>query len=199
VALTLIAVCAFVAYSLGQQTAKPKSAVMNAPINATPDTLVSSGAPPPVKTEQPTQPPEVVVHPVMTAEDKVTTELVRKGGYADRIVVASLDPRTKALTLTYRSAEGDVNKNVAAEIARDALAEVSEASLVTLKALKGDKLAYMADVDRNRLAMTQTAAWQSSAAGPDAWVNYVISNEWYAVTPPSADAGEGSAFLGREN
>ena len=188
-AVALISICGFIAFSLGQKNPRLAGDTVRSPISATQDTLASPPITNASKEEEPasTQHSEPVVQPPMSAEEKATTELLRKGEHGDRLVVASLDPRSKALTITYRIADGDVDRRIGAEIARDALAAMAEAPMVTVKGLKGDKLAFMADIDRNRLAMTQTQAWQSSATGPDAWIGYVVSNEWYAVTPPPAE------------
>ncbi|MEZ0326688.1 MAG: tetratricopeptide repeat protein [Fimbriimonas sp.] len=189
-ALAIIALCAFVSYSLGKQTAKAQPPeVVRAPISATEDSIISKPQDEPV-VEEPkvASVPPATQQPLMSAEDKTTTELLRRGQHADRLIQATMDPRTKQLTITYRLQEGDVDRKIGAEMARDALAVITETSMVTVKGLKGDKMAYMADVPRTRLAETQTETWQATAAGPDAWIQYVITNEWFAVPPPTTDA-----------
>ncbi len=183
-ALAIIALCAFVSYSLGKRTGTAAAPdVVRSLISATQDSVVTQAPEEPVVEEPKISSPAVTVQPAMTAEDKVTTDTLRRGDHADRLMLASMDPRTKQLTLTFRLQEGEVERKIGAEMARDALGVISEANQVTVRGLRADKTVYMGDISRAKVAETQTEAWQSTALGPDAWVQYVVANEWFAVPP----------------
>ncbi len=190
-ALGIIGLCAFVAYSLGRQTGTTAAPdVVRSSISATQDSVflkpneVVPGEQPPIAA-----PPTPVLSPYATAEDKATTETLRRGEHGDRLVQATIDPRTKQLTIMYRVQEGESERVIGAQIARDALGAIGDSALVTLRALRGDQTVYMADVPRSRLAESQTEAWQAAAAAPDAWIQHILTNEWSglpASTPQPA-------------
>jgi hypothetical protein len=184
----LIVVAAIIAYGLGQHNSAPAgSDVVRSPVRATsesvlePEPTVVDLPPPEVK-------PEPTVLPALTAEDRVTTNALKLIALGDRVVAASLDPRTKNLLVTYRLQEDDTERKVGAELARESLAAIPEAPQVTVRALRGEHVIYMADVHRTRLAETQTEAWRSTATGLDAWMHYVLQNEWFASPPNSTPA-----------
>ena len=63
-------------------------------------------------------------------------------------------------------------------MAKTALEQLPDSNLVTIRAMRLDKLAFTADVTRDRLSETQSADWQQQASSPDAWIEHVLSNEW---------------------
>jgi hypothetical protein len=93
------------------------------------------------------------------------------------------------LTLTYTLRSNDDPRRIGAELARTALEQHLETQVVTLRAVRDARLVYVADVPRTRYADTLTTAWQEENADrPDAFVGYVLSNEWTAPSTPVAEA-----------
>jgi len=100
------------------------------------------------------------------------------------------DPRIKLTTLTYAIGDGDDQRTIGAELAKSLLELSPDSQMVTIRAMRDDKLVYMADVPRTKYADTLTDDWQQKAASSDAWISYVLTNEWpykgaADSTPPS--------------
>jgi len=114
------------------------------------------------------------------------------------------DPRSKAITLSYDAqADGDL-RPVGARLAVAALQNSPDALIVTVRAMRGGNLIYTADVLRSKYDDTQQSGWQSeNKQTPDAWIGYVLDNEWSAVekseasgssvVPPKERGPDGSA------
>ena len=108
------------------------------------------------------------------------------------------DPRTKIATLTYTLGEDDDERAIGAELARTVLEQTPDPTSVTIRGMKNDRLVYMADVPRARYTDTLSTDWQQKNTPPDAWVSYILTNEWPSkagtdLSPPlttTAGAGE---------
>lgn len=99
------------------------------------------------------------------------------------------DPRTRNLTLIY-SADEDY-RGLAARLASAALATSSESLIVNVRAMKNGQLVYTADVLRSKLNETRTPSWKSLHKDQgNAWIDYVLSNEWEDAARPKAKPSE---------
>jgi tetratricopeptide (TPR) repeat protein len=190
-ALVVILLCGFIAYSVGQRNAKPgASQVIREGVAADSSTVQA----PPTIPEAREAPGQEKVAQVgasaLAKEDADLLQSLTQTNFGHRILLANLDPRSKQLIIGFRLESGENERRMAAEIARDALAAVPESPNVTIKALRDGHYVYIADVPRGRMADTQAPAWQQSSNASDAWVNYVLTNEWFAVssTPPDQPA-----------
>lgn len=114
-------------------------------------------------------------------EDRTAFQaLVRASTESARIVSVVRDPRGGLLTVTFTYREGDDERTLAAKIAKDAL-DVTDGQMVTLRGVKGEHIAYMADVYRSKLGEEG-----AGTTGSEAWVDSILSHEWpahAAVTP----------------
>lgn len=105
------------------------------------------------------------------------------------------DPRTKDLTLSYMIEEDKQIRPMGARIASAALDTVPDALQVTVRAMRGGNLIYIANVHRSRLNETKQPNWQTeNRDNPSAWIDYVLENEWTTVpkspsTTPADDGG----------
>ena len=186
VAVVLLLVVIYAARH-GKFAGVSEPAVISTPIKATPDMIATSlsttqpiaKAPDNAQAIPPTDNSAAITPPVNSSEDHDLFVLVsEKSAMGPHLVSAMLDPRTKNVTLTYTSAADDDERKIGAILAKTALEQSPDAPMVTVRSSRAGKLSYTADVTRARLAETQTPDWQQKADSPDAWINYVLSNEW---------------------
>ena len=98
-----------------------------------------------------------------------------------RLMQASQDPRLKELVLTYRCSSEENMKAVGAHLAVVGLDKVRDCNKVTLRAVVDGQLALVADVLRENVDKAKSSEWQSTNGNDsDAWVNTVVTNEWWA-------------------
>lgn len=103
------------------------------------------------------------------------------------------DPRTKDLTLAYLVEEDKQIRPTGARMATAALEAVPDALLVTVRAMRGANLVYIANVHRAHLNETKQTSWQTdNRDNPSAWIDYVLENEWSSIPKSRALQGEGS-------
>ncbi|CAN5574588.1 hypothetical protein BH11ARM1_BH11ARM1_06650 [soil metagenome] len=176
VVLVIILISGAFAYSLGKKSALPtKSVVIDEGVQATQD-MVSTKFPPVTAGTEPAPQPKAVVG---NQEDLELLARVRIGSYGSRISEAMQDQRGKHVIVTFRLEVGENERKVGSEVAREVINAVSDSPLVIVRGVRDGHLIYMADVSRSRLAETQTTAWQQGSDDPDAWMAYVVANEWY--------------------
>lgn len=101
------------------------------------------------------------------------------------LIALQIDPRNRIVTVTYQVGSNDDEKRIGAELARTVLEQNSEVAIVTLRAVRDDSIAYMADVPRSRYNDLQSGAYNTT---PDAWIQHIVTNEWPSVVQPSSSA-----------
>ena len=103
------------------------------------------------------------------------------------ILLALQDPRNKDVTISYLVEEDKQIRPMAARIATSALDTVPDSLQVTVRAMRGGNVIYVASVHRARLNETKQTAWQNeNRENPTAWIDYVLEYEWSTV--PKAHA-----------
>jgi len=118
------------------------------------------------------------------SEDRNLFQLIaQKSTVGTHLVSVLVDPRTRNATLTYTCAPDEDERKIGALLAKTALEQSAESTMVTIRSTKSDRLTYMADVPRTRFSETQTADWQQKATSPDAWIPYILTNEWPTKAP----------------
>ncbi len=194
----------------GKLGGSAEPSVITTPIRAVqdvPDSRVASTAPTETKIiEVPSNPPATTSETTTTPatplpDDRPLFQLVSQksteGAHLSNIVQ---DPRNKTVTLTYTCAADDDEHKIGATLAKTALEQAPDAPMITIRAMKGERLIYTADVPRARFLETLTDEWQAKSASPDAWVTYILTNEWPAKatgseppsTPPTTQGTTGS-------
>ena len=122
-------------------------------------------------------------------DDKDLELTVReKSDFGDNLVSLVTDPRTQTVFLTYMVGPKDNERIIGTNLAKTLFDTTSDPETVTIRAMRFEKLLFMADVPRDRYNETLTEDWKKKAANEMAWVDYVITNEWPEksgkVTPP---------------
>jgi len=185
-------------------------AVITTPIKATADMLapaiVATAAnvtkPPVTAPTNPTPADDNPNNVGAASEDKVLFQLlVEKSSFGADLVSVLQDPRTKSATLTYSIRGDEDERQVGAMLAKAALEQSPDAQTITVRSMKNDKLSYMADVPRLRYLETLSTDWQAKAGSSDAWIGYVLTNEWppkpvtdgSTDTPPANSGGSGTS------
>lgn len=182
-----------------RDTVSKAPAVVSTPVTATPDAVVApkkepevvsplaSGEPTPTGT--PSLVPVVTTEAAVLEDDATLKNLVQKSEFGGMVLMATHEPRTKQLTITYGVKGAEDARRIGAELARVALESEVETLTVVLRAVREGHLAYMADVPRTRYADTLASTWQEeNARDPEAFTRYVLSNEWTAPAAPPADS-----------
>jgi len=131
---------------------------------------------------QPSAPPVVS----NTLDDQtLLTQIQSHGTIGSHLMALTSDPRTHGVTLTYSVGPEEDARHIGAELAKSTLDLSGDTLAVTVRAVRDQKLAYMADVSRTLYADTITEAWQKANPDPDAWLNHAITNEWPIRTSES--------------
>lgn len=157
------------------------------PTEPTVSTPATAPATAPAKEEP--KPSETVATPapVGTTDDRALLQLVQsRSSEGARLTALNQDPRTRLVVLTYQVGAQDDARKIGAELARATLESSGDTLQVTMRAIRDDRLAYVADFPRTRYADTILDSWVHDHPAPDAWIPYVVTNEWPARSP---DAG----------
>jgi tetratricopeptide (TPR) repeat protein len=166
-----------------------------APISATTETLATSSpttppvdAKPKAETVAPTpSPAPSTVAAGLPLEDRTLFQLLQQRSQeGSRLIEVAQDPRTKMVALTYSVGAEDDARSIGAELARTTLEQSNETLIVTLRAVRDERLVYVADVPRTRYADTLTDEWQRNNQTPGAWTAYVMTNEWPFRSPDAS-------------
>ncbi len=190
-AVFVLVVIGLTAYFLGQryQTTVKNSLPISAPLSSTSGT----SSPPPAGqgTGSDQQAGTPTTTEAGTQEDKTLTQmLAQRSPQGAHVMSVSQDPRSKILTITYSLRPEDDERKLGAELAKSALDQDADALIVTVRGVRDSHIAYVADVQRTRLAETQAPTWQEQNSGTaDAWVSYVLTNEWTATKTNSENPG----------
>lgn len=186
IAVLVIAVGA-VAYVVGSGTKKaptntgPTHTTMTAPPNTQSSTGTttnpgySTGT-----TPSGTGTPSLGVGP---SEDRTLAQLIaQRSSEGSRIIGVTKDPRGDLLMVTFTLGESDDERAISAKLA-EAVFENTPARLLTLRAVRGDVLAYVADVHRETYEETKTDAWKQQNTDPNAAAKHFLTQEWYPNGP----------------
>jgi len=167
---------AILAYMLGQRSeVVRRSGTKTVPIVAP---LQEKGTPDETESSEPPRSSETVSRAPATEDRALTQLLTAQSASGGHILAAFQDPRNNFVTLTYSLNADENEREVGAELARFTLNAVPSALQVTLRAVRSDRLAYMADVNRARLQESETETWRQANPGMGAWISYVLQNEW---------------------
>jgi tetratricopeptide (TPR) repeat protein len=160
--------------------------VVNTPIKAEKSDIV----PVAMTTEQ--QHPKVNIAPAAAAQnspvppptapkdDQELKDLVaQKSKWGPRLISIKQDMLSKVTTVVFAWPEGESEREIGSDLAKTLLDLTPDPETIILRAMRKDKLMYQAEVSRDKYAETQTDDWQQKAASPDAWIDYVLTNELY--------------------
>ncbi|AIE84794.1 hypothetical protein OP10G_1426 [Fimbriimonas ginsengisoli Gsoil 348] len=168
-----------------------------APISATDETLATAPAVKPApssdtKTKPPATVPETVPATISAnqppLEDRNLLQTIQQRSQeGTHLIEVTTDPRTKTATLTYSVAAQEDPRRLGAELAKATLDQNLETLSVTLRGVRDERIVYMADVPRTRYADTLVDTWSQGHPEVDAWIPYVIQNEWPTRSPDSSE------------
>jgi hypothetical protein len=121
---------------------------------------------------------------VSAKEDKDLHSRIRSSAnVGERMFETLFDPRTKQVVLTYSMVLGEDARLIGAHLAVAALNESPQTHTVVIRAVLDGSLAMVADVTREDLDKTLTTEWKTAnEKSPEAWVNALVSNEWWMST-----------------
>ena len=127
-------------------------------------------------------------------EQSLEAAVVDRSPYGAQLVSLVQDPRTHVVLMTYLAGPNDEPRAIGADLAKTLFQLSSEPQFVTIRAMRSEKLVYMADVPRDRYEETLTEEWQKNNPGENAWIPYIMTNDWpskdgNARTPTTDMAG----------
>lgn len=121
-------------------------------------------------------------------EENLMATLTGKSADAASVLAVTHDPRTGNLIITF-NLTGKDDRALAARLARDAFASLPGYSAATMRGVSEGKVTYMADVTKSKVTETDSPDWkQQHQNEPEAWIAYVIQNEWPVATPSTSTA-----------
>ncbi len=113
-------------------------------------------------------------------DKQLKLEVTANTKWGPRLLSLTQDLKTKITTLSFASLEGESEREVAADFARAVFEATQDPDMVTLKAVRNDKLIYQAEAPREKYAETQTSEWRDKQDSADAWILYILTNELWA-------------------
>ena len=203
VACLVLLLAAGFAFRHGKFGGSGEPAVITTPIRALPDNSAARVASVPSQsthTFEPATTPPVDYSPPSLApfEDRALAQLVTQHSSVSSHLVSVLqDPRAKIITLTYSCGADEDERRIGAMLARTALEQSPDSIQVTIRMMRNDRLSYMADVLRSRLDETLNQDWQTKAGSLEAWIPYVLTNEW--PKPPADTTTNAAANSGGDS
>ncbi|MBC8064109.1 MAG: tetratricopeptide repeat protein [Chlorobia bacterium] len=184
---TLVIGVGAIAYVIGTQkdasdsNAAPKQTSVQAPISN-----LGSSQPP---KQDPV--PNGTTAPVPTVQgpsDEVSlTQLIaQRSANGTKLLGLTVDPRSNLMILTYRVEAADDKKLIASELAGVAFDNSPSVRVITLRAVEGGTVAYVADARREAYEETKTEAWkQQNGSEPATVAKHLLSQEWPANPTPA--------------
>lgn len=116
-----------------------------------------------------------------STEDQILFQsLAQKSSFGDHMLAVASNPRNNSLTITFVARQDERGKKVGAELARAAFQISPKLQLVVLRGIRNGKLAYVSDSLRETWEETETQEWKVAHPGEEDYVNYLMSNEWFA-------------------
>lgn len=127
----------------------------------------------------PANPPSTAPAAVASLDDQNLLEQMRqRSSLGGHILALTSDPRTKLVTVTFSLSGQEEGREVGAELAKSVLDHSGDTLTVTVRAIRDQRLVYMADVPRSRYADTIVDSWQQNNPDREAWLTHVLTNEW---------------------
>lgn len=203
--LALVSIIAAAIVGLSRPSVPRSQVVVQKPIEAPPEAVPvtpkstnpaieakPTGQTPTNPVENPTTPPAETTTPPNAQADELMRLVAQRSPFGANLVSVQTDPRTKLATLIFNTSESDDQRTMAAELGRAVLELDMEAQSVTLRAMRDNRLVYVADMPRTRYAETLLDSWKTENASiPNAFSQYVLTNEWTApVGGNSGSAGQ---------
>ena len=187
----VVFVIGIAAYLLGQRHPVAKKSPLHISVDApgTPDKPnAPAGADSGTPVDETANPDVKSANTLLPEEDRtLTLTLSQRDPLGSHIMSVSSDPRTKLLTINYTVRSDDDMKKIGAELARSSFDQVPDAITITVRAVRDDKLVYVADVSREKLneAISNN---QSQGGTSDAWIASALTYEWTPTSTPIAPA-----------
>lgn len=122
--------------------------------------------------------PAVTAAPLALDDQNLLQAIQSKSGYGAHLQALASNPRDHSVALTFSYGADEDPRRIGAQLAKDTLDQSGDSLSVTVRGVRDQKLEYMADVPRTKYADTITDAWRSANPGDDAWIGYVLTNEW---------------------
>jgi hypothetical protein len=125
------------------------------------------------------------------AEDRTLAQMISQRSIeGSHLVSAQQDPRTGVVSLTYSVGAQEDERLIGAGLSKATIEQLASAHLVTLRAMRGGSLAYVADVRREAYEETLNPDFkQQHPNDPSAWVSHILSQEWSPTGAPATSAG----------
>ena len=128
------------------------------------------------------------------AEDQaLATLLSEKSPLAGHIVSVLSNPRNSSVILTFSVATGEPGKKIGVDLAAIAFEVAPNLQLVTLRGVRDGKLSYVSDIGRAKWEEASTPEWKAAHSEPQAFYQFIMSNEWFAAgSSNGVDSGDSS-------
>jgi hypothetical protein len=152
----------------------------------------------PITNSSPEQHPAATTTPTTaaivggSADEQSLKQLVAQrssnGSKLDSII---LDPRSGLAVVTFSVGEAEDSRQIAAEIASVVFDNSAITRTITIRAIKGGALSFIADVHRDAYEQTKSDDWKAqNGSDPNALATHILSQEWPASSEaPSSSSG----------
>lgn len=127
-------------------------------------------------------------HLAAASELAIYDRLRSVSGDGQKILMVYEDPRTKGLVVSFAADDEKDIRGLAARLGAAALENVPDSLVVTLRGMRSTNLIYTAEVMRARLNETKQGNWiDDNRSNPNAWIDFVLSNEWSSFQRPTVE------------
>lgn len=171
--------------------------VIRSTIAAPPEMHFDSPAPSPTESptnESPSPTSAATISPNVYEDQHAFANLSATAPDGARLIALASDPRAQSMQLTFTVRPGEDPRPFAARLAKAALDAYAACLDVTVRGSEEGRLVYVADVPRTKLAETESSSWQQT--NPDAWIQFVLTNEWSAPGAVPSPSESPSAATG---
>jgi hypothetical protein len=127
-----------------------------------------------------------------SADIEITRQILFATKFSNKLVNAMYDPRAKSLILTFQVDKGEAGRYIGACLADTALERDLKINSVTLRGVRDDVLAYMADVPREKILAVESQKGEVQGLADHDWINQVLTDEYFRGREVSG-VGLGSA------
>jgi tetratricopeptide (TPR) repeat protein len=164
------------------------------PVNLPQDTLHPKSSAP-ILDNHPLNSPVPPVSTIPKDDQELQDIVAHKSKWGPRLISIKQDMLTKITTVVFSWPEGENEREIGSDLAKTVLESTPDPSTIILRAMRKDKLMYQAEVSRDKYDETQTDEWQQQAASPDAWIDYILTNELYgkAIAEANQAAAAGAS------
>lgn len=191
--LLFIVAVGIVTFLIGRKTVTSGNLV-TAPIsipNEAPPEPAPDQSKPLAKTEEPKPEPGASVAndhttPIVDEDRALLARIAKRWSDGSKLVSAWQDPRDKSLALTFSLASGDDARRLGAGLGVAALEEIGDAPIVSVRAVQGGKVVFIANVERSAVERVADPNWKTENQNdPDALPASVLKDPWPPQTPVS--------------